>query len=142
MKKKIQRKHISDLEPEALIPNDKIRNQYKGNKIRITLWIEYLKSRTLCLRFESLQKQDRSCLASMILVDQISQTLVWDSNHSTSKIDHVELEWFYMQPKLHRVADKRSHWLKKSTNASFNIFSKSAVQIQHRWLYIASKWNY
>ena len=46
-KKKMQRKHISDLEPEALIPNDKIRNQYKGNKIWITLLIEYLKARTL-----------------------------------------------------------------------------------------------
>ena len=34
---------------------------YKGNKIRITLLIEYLKARTLD----------------------------WDSNHSTSKIDHV-----------------------------------------------------
>ena len=108
IEKKMQRKHISDLEPEALIPNDKIRNQYKGNKIRITLLIEYLKPRTLCLRFESLQKQNRSCLASMILVDQISQTLVWDSNHSTSKIDHVELEWFYMQSKLHRIAKKFS----------------------------------
>ena len=40
-------KHISDLEPKALISNDKIRNQYKGNKIRITLLIEYLKARTL-----------------------------------------------------------------------------------------------
>ena len=52
---------------------DMIRNHYKGSKIRITLLIEYLKPRTLCLRFESLKKQDRSCLASMILVDQISQ---------------------------------------------------------------------
>ena len=67
--------------PQTRIPNvhcwsyvsDKIRNHYKGSKIRITLLIEYLKPRTLCLRFESLQKQDRSCLASMILVDQISQ---------------------------------------------------------------------
>jgi len=69
----MRRKHISDLEPEALIPNDMIRNQYKGNKIPITLLIEYLKPRTLCLRFESLKKQDRSYLASMILVDQVSQ---------------------------------------------------------------------
>ena len=43
----MQRKHISDLEPEPLIPNDKIRNKYKGNKIQITLFIEYLKARTL-----------------------------------------------------------------------------------------------
>ena len=74
--------------------DDKIRNNYKGNKIRITLLIEYLKARTLfeikitpqarsimsslndscwsnisntCLRFESLHKQDWSYRAWMIL---------------------------------------------------------------------------
>ena len=31
---------------------------------------------------------------------------------------------FYMQPKLHRIAKKLSHWLKKSTNAHFTIFFK------------------
>ena len=138
----MQRKHISDLEPEALIPNDKIRKSTtRGIRFGLPCWSN-ISRQEHCLRFESLHKQDRSCLAWMILVDQISQTLVWDSNHSTSKIDHVELEWFYMQPKLHRIAKKLSHWLKKSTNASFNIFSKSTLQIQHTWLYIASKWNY
>ena len=44
-----------------------IRIYYKGSKIQITLLIEYLKTRTL----------------------------IWDSNHSTSKIDHVKLKWFY-----------------------------------------------
>ena len=34
-------------------------------------WISQCKN--TCLRFESLHKQDRSCLAWMILVDQISQ---------------------------------------------------------------------
>ena len=48
--------------------------------------------------------------------DQISQNknIVWDSNHSTSKIDHVEHEWLYMQRKLCRIGKKLSHRLKKA----------------------------
>ena len=95
---------------------DEIRNQYKGNKIRITLLIEYLKARTL---FEiRITPQARSIMSNFewfLLIKYLNaRTLVWDSNHSTSKIDHVELEWFYIQPKLHRFAKKLSHWLKKA----------------------------
>ena len=71
-----------------------IRNHYKGSKIHIILLIEYLKTRTLVL----------------------------DLNHFTSKIDPVELECFYIQPKLHRIVKKLSHWRKESTNASFTVF--------------------
>ena len=59
----LMQNHISDLEPEALIPNDKIRNHYKGSKIRITLLIEYLKARTL---FEiRITLQARSIMSSL-----------------------------------------------------------------------------
>ena len=54
---------IFDLEPNALLPNDKIRNHYKGSKIRITLSIEYLKTRTL---FEiRITPQARSIISSL-----------------------------------------------------------------------------
>ena len=116
---------------------DKIRNQYKGNKIRITLLIEYLKTRTL---FEiRITPQARSIMSSLndYCWSNIShtRTLAWDSNHSTSKIDHVELEWFYMQPKLHIIANKLSHWLKKSTNVFFLYFSSLFTNRTYMALY-------
>ena len=98
--KETQKKHISDLEPEALIPNDKIRNHYKESKIRITLLIEYLKARILSeIRITPQARSIMSSLNDSLIKYLNARTLDWDSNHSTSKIDHVELEWFYMQPK-------------------------------------------
>ena len=63
-----------------------IKNYYLGSKIQFTLLIEYQMIRNICLRFESLHKQNRSCLAWMIL---------------------------NMQSKLQKMLKKLSHWLKK-----------------------------
>ena len=50
-------------ERQCIIEGDKIRNQYKGNKIRITLLIEYLKTRIL---FEiRITPQARSIMSSL-----------------------------------------------------------------------------
>ena len=97
------------------IPNDMWGITTRGVRFGLPCWWNILRQE-YCLRFESLHKQDWSCLAWMIIVDQNlkTRTLDWDSNHSTSKVDHVELKWFYMQPKLHRIAKKLSHWLKKA----------------------------
>ena len=81
------------LEPEALIPNDKIRNHYKESKIRITLLIEYLKARTL---FEiRITPQARSIMSSL--------------NHSC---------WFPYQDVYHIIA-----WSQNSATTSFNFLS-------------------
>ena len=71
---------------KALIPNDKESLQmeedldYFVNRISQgkNTCSDYLvdqisQGKNTCLRFKSLHKQDRSCLAWMILVDQISQ---------------------------------------------------------------------
>ena len=63
------------------------------------------------------------------------QTLAWDSNHSTSKIDHVELEWFYMPPKLHRIAKKLSHWLKKAQMLLLIYFPSPLTNTTYNALY-------
>ena len=81
-------------------------NHYQGSKIRITLFIEYLKTITLFeIRFTPQTKSITSSLNdSCWSIISMQEHLCWDSNHSTSKINHVELEWFYLQPKLHRIA--------------------------------------
>ena len=57
-----QRKNISDLEPKALIPNDKIRKSTtRGVRFGLPCW-------------SNISSQEH---------------FVWDSNHSRSKIDHV-----------------------------------------------------
>ena len=61
-------KHLILKEKEYVLPSerrilDTIRNHYKGNKIRITLLIEYLKTRTL---FEiRITPQARSIMSSL-----------------------------------------------------------------------------
>ena len=139
----MQRKHISDLEPEALIPNDKIRNHYKGSKIRITLLIEYLKARTLfeiriTLEARSIMSSfNDSCWSNIsrqehlieIRISPQARLIMSSLNDSTCNLNYMELQ------RNLAIGKRKAQML-------LSIFSKSALQIQHTWLYIASKWNY
>ena len=84
-----------------MIHCDKIRNHYKGNKIRITLLIEYLKAITL---FEiSITPQARSIISSL-------NDSCWSKSEGKNtwlrfESLHKQDWWFYMQ---------LSYWLKKT----------------------------
>ena len=85
---------------------DKIRNQYKGNKIRITLLIEYLKARTLFeIRITPHAKSimsslNNSCWSNIsrqehlfeIRITPQARLIMSSLNDSTRNLNYVELQ--------------------------------------------------